>query len=130
MSFSTPQLTLAEMLSLSVELGYGGIEPRMGSQHRHGIELTCSTQERKAIRQIVDETNVTLCCLATGCRYADPETVSSQVEETKRSIDLAGDLAVPFIRVFGGQIPQGVERSAAIDQVSAALTAVAEHAAE
>ena len=38
MSFSCPELTLDEMLSMAKEFGYDGIEPRISSNHRHGVE--------------------------------------------------------------------------------------------
>ncbi|MEM7126914.1 MAG: sugar phosphate isomerase/epimerase family protein [Chloroflexota bacterium] len=128
MSFSTPELTLDETLSLASELGYDGIEPRAGSGHAHGIELSAPDRDRKTIKQKAADAGVALCCLAVSCRYADPTTVADQVEETHQYIDLAADLGIPALRVFGGQIPEGIERDTAIENVANALGSVASHA--
>ncbi len=55
--------------------------------------------------------------------------VQQQVEETLRSIDLAGDLGAPVVRVFGGRIPEGVSRRQAIEGVAAALRTIGDQAA-
>lgn len=130
MSFSTPELTLEETLALAAELGYDGIEPRAGSRHAHGVELETDATKRRTIRQKADDSGVALCSLAVSCRYADPETVSEQVAQTHRYLDLAGDLAIPVLRVFGGQLPPGTERDAAIENVAAALRELQPHAAD
>lgn len=130
MSFSTPQLTLTETLDLAEELGYDGFEPRAGSGHAHGIELETSSSQRNAIKAQVAESPIELCCLAVSCRYADPSTVAENVQETMRYIDLAADLDIPRLRVFGGQIPEQVNREAAIENVAAALRQLAAHVQE
>jgi len=126
MSFSCPTLTLAEMLTVARNIGYSGIEPRAGSQHRHGIELDTDAATRRQMREAALEEEIALCCLATSCRYADPATVQAEIEETLRYIDLAADVGAPRLRVFGGKIGAGISRDAAIEQVAEALSAVAE----
>ncbi|MBV7335807.1 sugar phosphate isomerase/epimerase [Chloroflexi bacterium TSY] len=128
MSFSTPDLSLDETLSLAKDLGYNGFEPRSGSGHAHGIELEASTNERNTIRAKAEENGVALCCLAISCRYADPSTVTAQVDETLRYIDLAGDIGAPCLRVFGGQIPDGISREQGIEGVATTLRQVAAQA--
>ncbi len=130
MSFSCPQLSLDEMLSLAQKLGYDGIEPRAASHHGHGVELEAGQAERADIKAQAEARGIALCCLATSCRYADPATLKTQIEDTHRYIDLAADIGAPRLRVFGGQIAAGLSREAAIDQVSQALSSVADHAAE
>ncbi len=125
MSFSCPQLTLAEMLALARGLGYEGIEPRLAAKHAHGIETTLTAAERRAIRKTVAGHGVALACLATSCRYADPQTMQENVAETRRCIDLAADLGCGRLRVFGGVLPQGVTREQAIAQLTEAMRAVA-----
>lgn len=130
MSFSCPELTLAEMLALARRLGYDGIEPRLASQHRHAIESDVDAAKRREIRRQVADSGISLACLATSCRYADPATVQANVEETRRCLDLAGDLGCPRLRVFGGAIPKEVSREQAIDQVGEALRSLAGQARE
>lgn len=130
MSFSCTDLSLREMLSLAKELGYDAVEPRSGSNHKHGIELTATAAERVASKEASAKIGIPYSCLATSCRYADPKTVEAEVAETHRYIDLAADIGAPKLRVFGGKIGEGLSREAAIEQVSQALSSVADHAGE
>lgn len=128
MSFSCPELTLTEMLTLAKKLGYAGIEPRAGSNHRHGVELEADAGKRQQFLEAAAGSNIALCCLATSCRYADPATVQAQIDETLRYIDLAADIGAPRLRVFGGKMGEGISREAAIENVAQALLAVADNA--
>jgi len=130
MSFSCPELSLGDMLDLAKRLGYDGIEPRVSAKHQHGIETDLSADGRAAARAQAAETGVPFCCIATSCRYADPETTQEQVDETLRSIDLAADLGACRVRVFGGTIAKSLDREAAIEHVADALRSAADHAAE
>jgi len=128
MSFSCPQLSLDEMLALAKRLGYDGVEPRVVSKHAHGIETDIDAAARDDIKRRVADSGVPLCCIATSCKYADPTTAREMVEETRQSIDLAGDVGAPRLRVFGGVIPEGVSREQAIEGVAECLRSVADQA--
>jgi sugar phosphate isomerase/epimerase len=125
MSFSAPQLKLGELLELAARVGYDGIEPRIGSNHAHGIELETSAAQRRAIREQAAASGVALCCVATSCKYADPATAPRWVEETRRAIELAAEIGAPRLRVFGGALGQGLTRAQAIELVADSLGAVA-----
>ncbi|HOF87236.1 MAG TPA: sugar phosphate isomerase/epimerase family protein [Armatimonadota bacterium] len=129
MSFSTPELTLDAMLALAARLGYDGIEPRISAGHRHGIELDAGAASRAASRAAAAASGIALCCLATSCAYADPAQTADMLDATHRAIDLAGDVGAARIRVFGGQLGEGLSREAAIALLVAALSGVADHAA-
>ncbi|MHB0936406.1 MAG: sugar phosphate isomerase/epimerase family protein [Armatimonadota bacterium] len=130
MSFSTPELSLAETLALAKRLDYDGIEPRLQGGHGHKIEFDTPAADRKAIKAQVEDSGIALCCLATSCQYSNPEKLAQMVEDTHRAIDLAGDVGAPRLRVFGGVIPEGVSREQALDQCVASLSGIAPHAAE
>lgn len=130
MSFSCPELSLTDMLALASELGYDGVEPRTASKHGHGIELTLDEEGRKAAKKEAAEAGIPFACVATSCRYADPETRDAMVDETHQYIDLAADVGAPCIRVFGGAIPEGISREDATEAVVGAFSAVADHAGE
>lgn len=128
MSFSTPSLELRGMLEVARRYGYGGIEPRLDSSHAHGIEVGMSQGQRNAARAQVQMAGVELACLATSLSYADPEKASAMLAQTHERIDLAGDLSVKALRVFGGKIPEAVGRKQAIDLLVRSLSSVADHA--
>ena len=130
MSFSCPELNLDEMMAVAKKYGYDGIEPRITENHEHEIELDSSKSFRKECKQKSEESGIQLCCIATSCRYADPETNKELLSDTHKAIDLAGDVGAPRIRVFGGNIPKGITREAAIDLLVQSMQVVADHAAE
>jgi sugar phosphate isomerase/epimerase len=129
MTFSCPQVPLAEALALAARHGYDGLEPRTGGQHAHGIELERTAAERAAIRRQFADAGIACCCLALGHRYADPATVEAEITATLRHLDLAADIGAPLVRVFGGRLAAGLDRTAAIDLVASALARLAPEAA-
>ena len=130
MSFSTPSLSLTDTLEVARRYGYEGIEPRLDSEHAHGIEVGTTVEQRRSIRKQAESSGVQLSCLATSLSYADPAKTDKMVMQTHERIDLAGDLAVPVIRVFGGRIPEGIDREEAIELLGQSLKKVADHAGE
>jgi len=130
MTFSCPRLTLADVLALARRCGYDGIEPRTVSGHAHGVELDADAARRAEIRKSAEAAGVAICCVATSLQYADPALAATLGAETRAYIDLAADVGCPRIRVFGGLIPEGVERRQATDGMVAALGSVADYAAK
>lgn len=130
MSFSTPKMSLTEILETAGEYGYNGIEPRLDAGHAHGIEVTTTPEQRDTFRNQAREKGITLACLATSLSYADPAKVEDMLRQTHVRIDLAGDLGVPVMRLFGGGLPEGLTREAAINQLIESLMSVADHAAQ
>jgi sugar phosphate isomerase/epimerase len=130
MTFSCPELSLDEALAVAVKYGYDGIEPRCGSGQKHGVEFTATAAEREAIKAKAADSGIALCCIATSCRFADPATRDNFIAELRQYIDLAGDLGVPAIRVFGGTLGDGVDRAKGYDLVADGLSSVADQAGE
>jgi len=130
MTFSTAELSLAENLEVAKRYGYDGIEPRLDCGHGHGVEVDTSAEQRAGIRKQFEDAGVALACLATSLKYADQAATAEMLEQTHARIDLAGDVGAPAIRVFGGQIPEGVTREQAIDLLVDSLGKVADHAGE
>jgi len=129
MSFSCPDAGFAEMLAMARQYGYDGVEPRIGSGHRHGVELDADAAARSRQRRQADDSGIAVGCIATSCRFADPATASESVRQMGRAIDLAGDLGAPAVRVFGGAVGETLRREEAVDLVAESLLAEADHAA-
>jgi sugar phosphate isomerase/epimerase len=130
MSFSTPELDLEESIRVAERYGYAGLEPRLDAGHAHGIEVSATPAARAAIRERMRTGSVRLACLASSLKFADPAACPQAIAQGHARIDLAGDLGVPALRVFGGVIGRGLAREQAIEGVAAALRALADHAAE
>lgn len=121
MSFSTPEQTLDEMLDLANSHGYDGLEPRVSSNHKHGIEIDASPGTRREARAKAEDAGIELACVATSCRYADPDTAQDNVKLTKRCIELAADVGSSRIRVFGGSLGADTDRAGGIALVAECL---------
>lgn len=129
MSFSCPQASFDGMLALANRYGYDGVEPRIDAGHAHGIEPNIAGPLRGEFRRKATDAALAIACIATSCRYSDPQTTELQLSLTRRCIDLAADIGAPRIRVFGGAVPPGVSREEAIDHLAASLGRIATHAA-
>ncbi len=129
MSFSCPELTLTEMLDAAVQCGYEGLEPRLEAGHAHGVETSLTSAARQIVRRQVAASTVELCCLASSTRFAEPATRDHYRDTIRRELDLAADLEVPIVRIFGGHFPADMERAAAIDDLAEALLALSSQAA-
>ena len=130
MSFSCPELTLDEMLSMAKEFGYDGIEPRISSNHQHGVEFDTNQHQRKEIKQKALDIGIAIGCVATSCRYADPKNSQDMVNNTEKAVDLAADIGSSRIRVFGGKIGDGLDRTDAIELVAESLLSIADYASK
>ncbi|NLM76650.1 MAG: sugar phosphate isomerase/epimerase [Ruminococcaceae bacterium] len=130
MSFSCPELDIRSMVATAKKYGYAGIEPRLDADHKHGIEVNATNSALKEAAAIAAEQDIKICCLATSCRFADPENYLEHQEHAGRVIELAAKIGVPAIRVFGGAIPDGVERSRSFDQIVRALGSLSDKAQE
>ena len=129
MSFSCPELTFQGMLDAARQYRYDGIEPRMLRKHAHGVELESSSDKRQSIRKQAEESGIDICCVATSCRYADPDSSAENVEQTLRAIDLAADIGSPRLRVFGGTMGKDLSRDDAVKLVAESLSLCADRAA-
>ena len=123
-----PRSTLAEVLAAACELGYDGIEPRLDAKHAHGIELSIGPAQRKTVRMQFHDAGVAVACISTPCSFSNPAKCEAQVELAKRYIDLAADLGCRRIRVFGGEVPEGLQRDAAQASIITSLRSLAPHA--
>lgn len=128
MTFSTPEQSWTEILNLATEYGYDGVEVRIGSGHKHGVESDAPAEKRAEAKKQAAEAGVAICCVATSCRFANPETAPEWVEEAKKAIALAADLGAPCLRVFGGEFLESMSREDAIGEVVKHLSALAPEA--
>ena len=128
MSFSTPKQTLSQMISTAEELGYAGIEPRIQSKHAHGVELEATEEQKKEIRDKIASSNVDICCLATSLKYCQQEDDTTVIKNSKELIQFASEVNIPRLRVFGGEIPDGVSRETAITRIIDTLSKLASFA--
>ncbi len=132
MTWVCPDYDLNQVITAAIRYGYDGVEPRAEADQAHGIDLKTTKKKRSEIKQQFTDAGVELSCIATSRQYsmADAAERTKSVELTKKFIDLAADVGCPFLRVFGGPIPEGVEKEECKQYVAEALRACGEHAAQ
>lgn len=130
MSFSCPELDWSGMLAAAHAYGYDGLEPRIGAGHRHGVELAAGAAKRQQIKRMASDSGIVICCVATGCSFADKSTAARHIEEAKAAIALAADIGATRLRVFGGDLPPRTRHKDAMPLLADSLAALSECAAE
>ncbi len=123
-------MTLDELIEVVQERGIDGLELRAEADHKHGVELTLSADERAAVKARLADARVPLACIATGCKFEDLDDAKRQeeIDRAKRYCNLAADCGAPRIRVFGNAFPKGADKDQVIENVGLALREIAQHA--
>ena len=116
---------LPTLLEKAKEIGFEGVEFRVDLNHRHGVELDRTKEERRRIRELCEEAAVAVCGLGSGCRYdsPNPKVLQENIGRTKRLLQLTADVGAPGLKVFGNNFheAEGVPREQTIKQVSGAV---------
>lgn len=130
MSFSSPTLDFDQTIKIAKDYGYEGFEPRISAGHMHGIEVDSQNTVLRAARAKAEDSGLRICCIATSCSFANPATAEDNINLAKRSADLASEVNSPVIRVFGGNIPEGVSREKSFETIVSALIKLSDYAAK
>jgi len=113
MTFSTPNLTLEEVLDVAKKYGYEGVELRITANHKHGIEPTMSLAEKKKAKALIDSSTINIVALATSCVFANESTYDENIKSAIDAIKLASYFNIPVIRTFGGIYPDNTSKNQA-----------------
>ncbi|MGD0091136.1 MAG: sugar phosphate isomerase/epimerase family protein [Planctomycetota bacterium] len=129
-SWVCPEWTVAAIVDGMQTYGYDGVELRIGKGHLHGVELDSSPEYLADVRKQLDAANLAVSCLATSFVLANPDAVERQktVNQIKQCIRTADAIGAPYIRLFGGDIPAGLEAAGVIDYIAEALGECSEFA--
>jgi sugar phosphate isomerase/epimerase len=87
-----------------------------------------SQAKRRAVLQQTQEVGISICCIGTSCKLADPSQSQAQIEIAKAHIDLASDIGSPLIRVFAGSLPSTLPRDTAHHTLVDSLSQLAQYA--
>jgi sugar phosphate isomerase/epimerase len=133
LGFSTwvcPQWTTAAIVDGMQTYGYDGVELRIGKGHLHGVELDSPPDYISEVRKQFDAANLAVSCLSTSFAFSSPDITERQktINSVKQCLRMADALGAPYIRVFGGEVPAGLEVTGVIDYVAESLDECTEYA--
>ena len=133
LSFTTgvcPEWTVAAIVDGMQTYGYDGVELRVGKGHLHGIEVDSTTEQIGEVRKQFDAAHLAVSCIASSYSFSNPDSVERErtIEQVKAALQLADAIGAPYLRVFGGDVPHGLEATGVIDYVSEAIDECTEHA--
>jgi sugar phosphate isomerase/epimerase len=125
-----PQWEAAKLVKAAAKYGYAGVELSAGAGCKHGVELDSTESDLRAIREMFSNSGIGIACLGTPISFhaAEPEARQKALEELERYIEIADILATPYVRIFGGEIPAGIEVAGAADYISDCLSDAASFA--
>ena len=129
MTFSTPELTLEQVLEAAGRFGYDGIEVRVDANHKHGVEVAADRKARAEARRKAEAAGIPIACVATSVQVANSETAKDMIAQALERIDLAAEVGAHRIRVFGGAFPESQDRERATQSAVESCKAIADCAA-
>ncbi len=125
-------LSFDESIALAKASGCVGIDFRTGdpSKYKHGVELSTTSDERKAMRRKLEDNYLELASLNSAYEFDSPDEAfrAKQVELAKKECELACDLGCRLIRVFGNIIRTD-DAHECVGYVAKAITEVTDYAA-
>ncbi len=124
-------LTFEQCLALAKDSGCAGLEFRTGNVFPHGIEVSLSKEERKTRRRQVEDQYLEVACLNSQYELHNPEAAERRkiVDGVAATAELAADLGCRMVRVFGNNVPAGVNAQDCVAYVAETLGQMADKAA-
>ena len=120
-SFSTlgcPDLSMEEVIGFAQVLGYDGLEIRgiEGEMRADRIHAFRPGMQRETIHRMQDA-GLSFVCFGASTRFDNPETLEEYMDEGKAAIDISYAMGIPYVRVFGDNIPNDAEENRIISAV-------------
>ncbi|HEV8638949.1 MAG TPA: sugar phosphate isomerase/epimerase family protein [Chloroflexota bacterium] len=121
---------LPKLIQCARRYGFAALELRADAGHKHGVELDLAKEQRREVRDRVEDAYLEIACLGTGHRFESPDGRQrrAQVEATKRYVELAADVGCARVRVFGNDMPSDLARDEVVQYVGESLRELGEFA--
>ena len=131
LSFSTlgcPEWDLETIAARAAEYGYDGVELRCWERTHISPEFTKA--EREDAVDLFKRHGVEIACLSAYSRFTmqDEAEARQNVDMGKAAVDLAVDVGAPIVRVFGGAIPENMDRADCVAMAAPRIQELGEHA--
>lgn len=131
LAFSTlgcPNWSIEQILSAAREHGYAGVELRF---YEGSFDLAAKLAEfpggPEGFAQRFADAGVEICVHGSSVVLSKPETDLSDAE---RMVDLTATLRAPYMRVFGGDVPEGESLESCRARAADKLSRLGRYAAE
>jgi sugar phosphate isomerase/epimerase len=129
-TLACPHWTVEEAVDAAVRYGYDAVEWRLADG-----EIIAPDTPEMVLRRIRDGcagNGIAVACLDSSCRVVQetPQERANTIEAAQRMTDIATAIGAPFLRVFGGHVPQGMTRKAMIEPTAQVLNAIGTFATE
>lgn len=126
-SFSLPDHDLPALLRAALRYGYAGLEIRTDKGQAHHIEVDSDRAFRADVRDQIQASGLAVDCLCLSTQISDPTQQGEVLQQVSRRMDLASDIGVPLVRVFGGPFPDTFSRQRARNNLIDVLRQLADH---
>jgi len=128
-SLGCPSWDLETIIAQAAAMGFNGVELSGLQGQTH---LPALRQDAKGVAGRFRDAGVELVCLATGnyFHWQDRGKLDEHKRQARESIELAGELGCPFVRVFGGEVARFEDKSVTVRCIVEALGGLAAEAAE
>lgn len=124
LAFSTlgcPGWTLEHAAEQAAANGYRALEVRLLDGEI--IPSMLPAGQRRRIKEVMQHHNIKIIGLGSSVRFSSPSRAErhGQVEELRHYLELANELGVPYVRVFGGNVQPDCTLEQTIDWVAESL---------
>ena len=118
-----------KILEFARDGGFAGLEFRAESKHKHGVELEATPEQRREIRERVQDAYLEIACIGLSSRFDTPIEAKRRevIDRTKQYVELAAAVGCKRLRVFGNDMPkQGAEEGSPPPEREKVLSYVAD----
>ena len=120
---------LDEIISLTKKYGFDAIEIRGISGELDNANINdLSCVNRKSTREKMQQNGITPIAIDTSCWFHKPEKYDDAIAEGINAIEIAKDMGIRYVRVFGDKFTLGVEECT--KRMISGLTYLCEQAAD
>lgn len=109
------------LISNCIKTGFQGVELR--TTHRHGVEVSLSQEARAEVRKQFSDSPVELYSLGSAFDFhtSDQSRLRTDIESTKRYLQLARDVGASGIKVRPNGLPKDASEERTLDQIGRSL---------
>ncbi|MEO1585316.1 MAG: TIM barrel protein [Planctomycetota bacterium] len=135
---ATHNRTIAESLTVAEDAGFDAVELRTFGPGSTQFACDPAMTDEPKLRALIDASGIDCCSIATGVRLDEPifppiigrafVDNERQIREGKHAIDLAAQIEVPLVRVFGFDRHGGESLKQTSKRVAWRLAMVCDHA--